>query len=206
MDDLDSRGPGPVCDGDGGTAYLDLETRKVPAPAGFRMRNGEPLRNRWSVLMAGIASYADGIRLIESADSEESMLAAIANVIGDREAVYSATREFDEMILKGRFTNARRAHEPVPFYPAMPGAEATEWRNLRGTPGYPRATDVPSREVPVAATDGRIDLVLVHLLRDVCELVLADGNPDAECEAWCLDVLRSTDFAREAIFGDEPEA
>ena len=37
-----------------GVAFLDLETWKVPVPGDFRMANGEPLRNRWSVALAGV--------------------------------------------------------------------------------------------------------------------------------------------------------
>jgi hypothetical protein len=185
-----------------GVALLDLETRKVPAPAGFRMRNGEPLRQRWSVAMAGIAR-GGVIFLVDDAFSEEDRLAGIGErLAGAPEIRYAATREFDEMVLRGRFTNARRAHAHEPFYPAMPGAELARWRNVRFTPDVPRGADVASRDVPAALARGDWEPVAVHLLRDVAELILT-ANPDAECRAWCLRVLADYAYALNEICGEE---
>lgn len=187
---------------DAGVAFLDLETQKVPCD--YRMANGEILRQRWSVLMAGVAR--DGrVRLFERTEEAE-LLAAVAEAVAGGPIVYAAPREFDEMILRGRFTNARRAHASAPFFPAMPGAESVRWRNVRrDLVSADRAPDVPSREVPARVEDGRdYELVLVHLLRDVVELLLAAGNPDAECDAWCRRVLAITAFASEAVFSGEP--
>lgn len=187
---------------DAGKAFLDLETIKVET-GGFIMSNGEPLRRRWKIEMAGIGTWVNGITLIYSADSEEEMLEGIAGAVGGREVVYAATRQFDEMILKGRFTNARRAHEPEPFFPAMSGAELLRWTNIGvGHKGYPRGADLPSKEVPAMIQRGHIRIVLIHLLRDVCQLILANGNPGPNCESWCLAVLRDTDYAEKQIFED----
>ncbi len=189
-----------------GEVYLDLETVKVPTD-GFVMANGEPLRNRWSAFMAGLA--VDGeLWLIERTGSEADFLATVREVMGTADSVvYGATRDFDEMILRGRFTNARRAHEPEPFYPALPAADELEWRNMGpGKVGF-RAPDIPSRDIS-ATYFGRAgkpnpDLVLIHNLRDVAELIYQFGDPDALCREWLVNVMTSDSFAREAIFGGE---
>jgi hypothetical protein len=177
-------------------AYLDLETVKVELPGGFRMRNGETLRRRWSVALAGIAAGND-IFLFDAVGDESYALYAISDALAPfGTVVYGATREFDEMICKGKFTNARRAHETVVFYPAVPDADEIEWRNVGvGKSGAYRAADVPSRDVPKAIAKGELEIVLIHLLRDVADLILEAGSPDAVCAAWCGAVLASNDFA-----------
>lgn len=193
------------------SALLDLETRKVPAPEGFRMRNGEPLRSRWSAFLAGV--YRSGeIRLVEGDDESDVLTGTASALAAPSEVVYCATREFDEMIMKGRFTNARRAHEPEPFYPALEGAENLRWRNVRPVAklaargrSAPREADVESRDVPSYWEDGYDEIVMIHLLRDVVELILLAGNPDLRCRTWCASVLTDREFARNEIFGGEPE-
>lgn len=183
-------------------AVIDLETKKVPAN-GFRMRNGEALKNRWSVIMAGIGRN-ESVTLIDSDGDESYVLRSIAAGLSEiPEIVYGATREFDEMICKGRFTNARRAHEIRPFFPAVPGAESMNWQNVGpAKPGARRGTDVASRDVPhVYATGGPQGWydVAVHLLRDVAELILVAGEPDEIAVMWCQNVLVSYGFAKAMI-------
>src|SRR5712691_11172911 len=109
-------------------ALIDLETAKVPT-GGFVMKNGEPLRNRWSVVFAGVANL--GWVFLIDGDDEPGILDGIAATLaGASQARYAATREFDEMVCRGRFTNARRAHEDFPFFPAVPGADLMSWRNV----------------------------------------------------------------------------
>lgn len=181
-----------------GVAFLDLETTKVPTEGDFRMPSGEPLRKRWTVALAGVAR--DGaIWIIDPEGQEESGLAALGETLADADAVvYGATRQFDEMICRGRFTNARRAHLPLPTFPAVPGAESLEWVNVGvEKSGYAelRTADIPSREVPAGLVDGRRDAVLVHLLRDVADLILQSGDPDEKCRSWCWRVLMDYDFS-----------
>jgi hypothetical protein len=185
-----------------GVAFLDLETVKVPAPEDYRMPSGEALRNRWSVALAGVAR--DGsISIVDPAGDEALGLEELAELLAGAESVaYGATREFDEMICRGRFTNARRAHLPVPTFPAVPGAEALSWRNVGVAKSYGdeiRGDDILSREVPRGLYDGRRDAVMVHLLRDVAELILRDGEPDEACRDWCEWVLVNFDFALLAL-------
>lgn len=188
-------------------AVLDLETVKVPT-GGFVMANGEALRNRWSVAMAGIG-YRGKITIVEYQGSEESRLAIIGDELENAAEVrYAATREFDEMICRGRFTNARRAHESLPFYPAVPGANRLPWRNLGKLPAYQRGGDIASKDVPaVLAAPSYLreygpysmEPVLVHLLRDVCELIIA-SDPSPSCKAWCEDILADYGCALSALF------
>jgi len=183
-----------------GVAFLDLETVKVPTPEGFRMPNGEVLRQRWSIALAGVAR--DGIiEIIDSEGEEAYALGQLGDSLRDAPSViYSATREFDEMICRGRFTNARRAHLPTPVFPAVPGAEQIPWTNI-GRPEAPiwRGEDIPSREVPQGLFDGRRRAVLVHLLRDVVELILMAGAPSLGCAAWCTGVLVDYQSACDAL-------
>jgi hypothetical protein len=191
-----------------GIAFLDLETVKV-ATGGYRMRNGENLAKRWSIALAGVARDGKIVLVDGEVDGEPDETAArnglAAAIFGASEVVYGATREFDEMICKGRFTNARRAHEPEPFFPSVYGAERLSWRNVGvGKSGAERGEDCLSRDVP-ALLSGRTEdgwvKVMVHLLRDVADLVLEAGTPDVECAEWCRRVLVDFDFAFAAILG-----
>lgn len=206
---------------------VDFETAKVPcgttdSAGGYVMANGEILRNRWSIVMAGIGRDGE-ITLIDPEGNEPLGLGLIGDALtGSREVAYAATREFDEMIAKGRFTNARRTHEPEPFFPAVPGADKLPWRNIgpggiaADYPTYERGADCDSRDVPAllgyAPVGGGkklpldVECVMVHLLRDVVELILAAASPDAKCRAWCKRVLSSYNFAYDELFCGEPEA
>jgi hypothetical protein len=177
-----------------GVTFLDLETVKVPCE--WTSPAGEKLGRRWSAFLAGVA---DGgrITLVERTGSEEDFLTGVREAIRTPAVSYRATRKFDEMILKGRFTYARRGPAPEPFYPAMPGAEDLVWVCERDLPepwASLRERELASALVPETyATDP--GLVLIHLLRDVCELIAAYGEPDAECEAWLRRVLMDGFFA-----------
>jgi hypothetical protein len=187
-----------------GTVAVDFETVKVPAPPGFRMRNGEALKRRWSIVMAGIGRRGEIVMLDRDGDPEAEFLASVGAGFGFATSViYAATREFDEMIARGRFTNARRAHEDRPFFPAVPGAESLPWRNVGVLPSYRdadyvRAADVESATLARGWSAEGIGVVLIHLMRDVAELILM-AEPDAECRAWCLRVLADSAFAAAAL-------
>jgi len=175
------------------TAFADIETRKVPT-GGYVMANGEILKNRWQAFAVGLAKYGQIYLLAD--DNEGKLLTMTAACLNPKSSVtYSATRQFDEMILKGRFTNARRAHEPVSFYPSLPGVDRLVWRCLKPGAPEPRGADVASRDVPEAWRRGLRTVVLIHLLRDVAELILLGGDPDAACAGWCRRVLADREFA-----------
>lgn len=187
-----------------GVALLDLETSKVETD-GFVMPNGEALRRRWRIELAGIARDGE-IVLVDVGDEAE---AAGLGLIGDRLAgasavIYGATREFDEMICRGRFTNARRAHLPVRGFPAVPGAEYFRWVNIGPGHSEPRdPDDLPSREVSATLRAGGWARVAVHNLRDVAELILVAGKPDATCATWCRRVLADYCFSVYEIYGSD---
>lgn len=187
--------PGKVADG---TAYLDIETRKVDF--GKYLDDGWLMKRRWSAFAIGIA--AGGVVTLNATYDEPLLLKSAADLIGHRTVTYAATRQFDEMILKGMFTNARRAHATRPMYPAMPGASGMIWRNIRvdvENCEILRGHDVESKDVPALWCTDQRTIILVHLLRDVLELVLADGKANAEARAWIRRVLFSNAYAIELI-------
>jgi hypothetical protein len=215
-----------------GTAYLDLETVKVSTynasrnrglNSDFIMQNGESLKNRWSIAMYGVA-LDGGIVLSDNGLNEPANIQGLGNILTGwnggaasggfmsgpiNEVAYAATREFDEMVAKGRFTNARRAHELEPFFPAVPGADKVAWRNLGGKiPDHIsryRSLDTRSAMVPHHISRGSYELVTVHLLRDVVQLIMWDGMPDWKCWGWCERVMNDFEFAEKQVFGDEQE-
>ena len=191
-----------------GAAYLDIETTKVPTPEGFTLPSGEPLRRRWRITLAGIAR--DGLICLGQFEDEKEQLEWMGAILSGRfdnsppitEVRYAATREFDEMICRGRFTNARRAHLPAPAFPAVPGAEELPWRNVyrdvahryegRLTVHHPDR-DWASEN---AATGGAF---LVHNLRDVAELVFWDRRTSLEALPWLGHILMNFDDAERQI-------
>lgn len=185
-------------------AYLDLETRKVPCRWAFP--NGVPLGRRWMAFLAGVAT-GGRIVLVESAGDEKWFLEGVREAIGSADTVlYRATNTFDEGIMKGRYTYARRGWSEVPFYPAMPGAEDLTWDRRKHEPDSEwqklRERELDSRYV-AEVYERNSGLVLIHLLRDVVELIGAYGEPDAEAEAWCRRVLTDATYADSVIFGGE---
>ena len=182
-------------------AFLDLETVKVPCD--WTSPAGEKLGRRWSAFLAGVA-IAGSIVIVEATGGEENFLTGVSEAIAPATTVvYRATRKFDEMILKGRYTYARRGPAPEPFYPAMPGAESLAWVCERPDPTG-EWESMRDRELASEAVSetyaGDSGLVLIHLLRDVAELIGAYGEPDELCAAWCRKVLTSFAFAEAVLF------
>ena len=160
-----------------GVAYVDIETEKVELANPVK---GFP--RRWRPILVGLAS---GSTLTLVAGEEAELAAEVENRLRGKVACYAGTKRFDELVLTGRFTNARRAPLPEPGpWPAV-AIDACSWRNLGRQPENDRAADVASIEAPKAWYDGRERAVLVHCLRDVVELLMADGF---EVE-WCRAVL-----------------
>jgi hypothetical protein len=185
-------------------AYLDLETRKVPCRWVFP--SGEKLGRRWSAFIAGVATRGS-IKIVESAGDERAFLAGVRAAVGKADTIlYRATNTFDEGILRGRYTYARRGWAPEPFYPAMPDADTLTWDRRKHDPRNPwqamRERELDSRYVSVTYERDSA-LVLVHNLRDIVELIGAYGEPDAKCEKWCKRVLTDADFAYVQVFGPD---
>jgi len=182
--------------------FLDLETVKVPCD--WTSPAGEKLSRRWSAFLAGVTSS----RMIVLAEryrdeTEEAFLGNVREEIESGTVVYRATRKFDEMILKGRYTYARRGPAPEAFYPAMPDAEDLAWVCERPNPTGEweamRERELASADVS-ETYETNPALVLIHLLRDMAELIGAYGEPDEECAAWCRKVLTSDGFAELVLF------
>lgn len=162
--------------------WIDIETEKVPTPAGFVMENGEPMKRRWEPILIGTGYSFDGCVGIDLAYNFSDWVGYMNSLAGDADRmIYNATREFDEMILKGRFTNARRAH--LSKRGPWPGIaeKLFVWDNARKRM---RAKvercydeyDSESKLIPKIWNDGKEDVVLTHLLRDIVDLILRDNK------------------------------
>lgn len=159
--------------------WLDIETRKVVAPADWLYKK------RWQTFLVGIARFVgEDLRLDLLMGEEAELIAGLEKLLREMgrsvEIVYCATRQFDEMVLKGRFTNARRALSPVAGdWPHLP-QNLGKWINIRkqmklaNLPN--RVPDLPSKDVPARWDAGERKLVGLHCARDVAELILVDLN------------------------------
>lgn len=162
-------------------AYLDIETRKTRLVEPFvnpSFPDRQPFRNRWQVIMVGVAVGAGAISLFEiEDDSEESLLEKLEewlNATGVTEIMYGATRSFDEAILRGTFLNARREllDSPGPW-PHLLAPDRFDWINVG--PSKEPNPDGLSKEIPKLWESGRKPMVRKHCLVDVQSLQLADG-------------------------------
>jgi hypothetical protein len=156
--------------------WLDIETRKTAAPCGW------PQRLRWQTFMIGIAGAMDpGVFFAEVRSGTEAELVDWISEFENYEIRYCATREFDEMVLRGRFTNARRAHHHrAGGWPNLDTAKMT-WKNIRKqmrSCRWARPFDIKGRDVPNEwdHPEGDTKLVAIHCLRDVLENVLLDSE------------------------------
>lgn len=159
--------------------WLDIETKKVDAPVGW------PFKKRWSVFMVCVAFQIDTDLQIQVYSGTETEIINYLNELLFEAGLpdwvtYHATREFDEMVLSGRFTNARAAHAQYPGpWPHLPSG-VIPWRNLRGRKknhGLTRVEDLPGKDVPERwekneGTDRA--LIAWHCYLDVVDLLLSD--------------------------------
>lgn len=168
--------------------WVDIETRKVECEPILR-ESGEVIRKKWEPILIGAGYFADDGFWIEMTWGWEGKGwsdTMLEMKLDSDEMIYCATREFDEMVLKGRFTNARRAH--LPKRPKeWEGIEESlfAWRNIRREmrPAMVRGVDVESRLVPEVWPEKEKE-VLVHLFRDVLDLVVRDPmTPELDEEA-----------------------
>ena len=156
-----------------GVTWLDIETEKVLAD------NSWGQKMRWRTFMAGIAWVDAGYLYVGIvSDSESGIISWLRKILKGEEVRYCATREFDEMVLRGRFTNARRAHAEKPGkWPNLNSERSITWTNIRKNAlarTWERAEDVESKDVPAVWQDGQRKLVATHCFRDVLENVLRD--------------------------------
>lgn len=153
--------------------WLDIETRKVPAPKGWYQRM------RWQPFLVGLAwREGDALTFTVTEFKNERELIDELNVVVEYR--YTATRDFDEMVLKGRFVNARHGFAAVPGkWPHLNLGHQT-WSNIRKyrePKRYKRPPDIEPKRVPEEWAKGNKDGVARHCLKDVMELILRDP--------WC---------------------
>lgn len=192
---IESRTPEAFKAGEGfARAWVDIETKKVPAPY-----PAWPYKKRWSVFMVGLAYQNDTDLHVQVYSGTEAELIDYLTELffEDRmpdSVVYSATRGFDELVLEGRFTNARRPPQQFPGpWPHLP-ARLLPWKNVRKE-AQPlivrRYPDVESAKVPDLWSSGderNRALVAWHCYKDVAELLLRDPY----CVNWLKPVVRAS--------------
>jgi hypothetical protein len=144
------------------------------------MPTGEALRERWQCILVGIGHLSGEFILINDGN-ERDLLKRVSEYLSGIDTIYYAAgfRDFDEMVLKGRFTNARRAHLPKPGpWPHLKDADKYTWINLKGVAcaDPERYTDdIRSQDVPALWQEGKRDKVLKHLRYDLEDLRKAVG-------------------------------
>lgn len=153
--------------------WLDIETRKIPAEQPWHQKT------RWETFMVGVAGFCDpGILFLTVVSgTEEEIVTWLSTNFEGYEVRYTATREFDEMVLRGRFTNARHAHSLYPGNWYNLDAVNFRWRNIRkivSSNSIQRSPDVSSKEVPAYWKKGLEAIVALHNKRDVLEMLLLD--------------------------------
>lgn len=164
-----------------GVLYLDIETRKVAAPAEW------PLRQRWQPFMLGVSFQSPGqpaLALVVSGEEEATLLDAFRTLLHNeriQEIRYDATHAFDELVLRGRFTSSRRAPLTAPGAWPHLNELPIRWRNIhavaRPTARAPRdERDCLSKDVPRLWQQQQVDTVVHHCFLDVVLLVWSDPD------------------------------
>jgi hypothetical protein len=174
--------------------YLDIETRKVPVAPAYHPNERDrqrPVTKRWQTFMVGVGFALPEQPLLIEGD-ERAIMKQLADLIKERgvtHIIYTATRQFDEMVLRGRFINARRELLVAPGpWPRLLNADACEWTCLRP---LPNPDPEGSRMAPTWYDSGDAHLrekVRAHCLADVTRLMTecpvcgeTDGNGCSEC-------------------------
>lgn len=160
-------------------AWLDIEGVKVKAPESWSQQT------RTKAFMVGIGRFVeDGFLVHIYTGKEEYVMNAVKTVAHDRTLVYYATRDYDRMVLEGKWTQFRRSMSDRPGdWPNV--GDGWFWQNLRDITTYQRMTwdrlrsirspDVESKAVPEIWTVNP-DLVILHNVRDVIELAVLDSR------------------------------
>ena len=158
------------------TSWVDIETVKAPVDPPIKVKN-EFCRKRWEPVMIGVGYRFEGDWWVDITFNWADWPKFFEMYILDSDTmVYRATRKFDEMILKGRFWNARRAffEDKPEGWPGI-NEEAFEFVNIYNKMDEPppRGEDIPSKDIP-KVWPRRFNDMLVHLFRDVVELIMMD--------------------------------
>lgn len=162
------------------STWIDIETEKIKIDRWIR-ETGEAVGLRWNPILIGTGFLHEGRWFVEISFDWSSWTGFVEAMKEDTDLmIYNATREFDEMILKGRFHNARRAHFPEKpdHYPGI-SEKTFDWLNIRKVAKekiFERDCDIESKNVPTAWKKGEEKRVFVHLFRDVVGLILQDPD------------------------------
>lgn len=185
--------------GESDRIWFDIETKKVLAPESW------PYRRRWQPFMVSMVRSVGGVLTLEvwASDDEVVLIESLNELFCERspkELAYDATRDFDKMVLAGRFTNARRAFSPCPG--SWPHLEENDfrWINLRRVllPSPARRADCLSKDVPKLWTNGKKSIVSLHCARDSADLALRDpeSNLSNEVRANLEMILSEVKFEK----------
>lgn len=168
--------------------WFDIETAKVDAPLTWGFKR------RWMVFMVSYAMFEAGEMILRCVSGTEAeLIDHLSEVFHDRVAVYGARfRDFDRYVLEGRFTHARAALSPRPGdWPHLqPG---TSWLNVKNATLKERfrelrAADIASAEIPeVWKYSSYRDVIVIHCVRDVIELMIMDDACDLDDA--CFDTI-----------------
>lgn len=164
------------------TLTIDLETEKVKGA--FRWASGEKNSRRWKPFMVGLSFCCDNrIEILVAYSFDESELIdwiceelpIYGSNTGDK-IFMNSRNKFDEMVLKGRFINARRKLAELPGnWPCDP-FEGFEFLNCGSSDlKLSRNEGIDWWDYPALARaeDRRI---IEHCARDVFENLLAVGE------------------------------
>jgi|GEM_PF-3239389 len=170
-----------------GTCFVDIETKKVPTPKGFKekLSTGYPMRNRWAAFMIGLAHWVEGEFILDIFYGDEvSLLGEFEmKVEKAKKIIYGATRSFDEMVLKGRFINARDRFLDKPGPWPHVSQKLPFVNERKALKKFNRLPDVASKFVPEFWEAGKTDEVISHCARDVAEMILSYDNGNKVCKA-----------------------
>ena len=150
---------------------LDIETRKVPVVPPIVSR-GRPVTKRWQVFMIGVKVVGSSVPVTVFDGGERQVLISLDGWLGRVNVTriyYQATRQFDEMILRGRFINARREllDKPGPW-PHLSFASRYEWVCLKPD-GWKNPDQLSQHGPELYNTDP--DLVRAHCRVDVEHII-----------------------------------
>ena len=90
---------------------LDIEAVKVPAPANW------PCKTRFKPVMVGVGVWRRDVFDISigASDNERELIEWTDDVLGLAKCVmFHASRDFDRVVLEGRWVQYRRSHSSVP--------------------------------------------------------------------------------------------
>lgn len=158
-----------------GVAWFDVECVKSPI--------SHPewgMKTRTVPVMVGVivCDWDGGISWFQTETEEETI--DLLQMLADDgiELRYAATRSYDELVVTGRWTYARRgaAEKPGPWK-AVVGGKFRNLRNVEKHAGFDREFDIASKDILEAwGKPEYMDAIRLHNLRDVLLLVLSDPS------------------------------